>query len=255
MAPFTTAIEFRSYRAASQDRAAAVHVPAGVVLVVADGVGGRPGGGRAAELAVEHITRAAPAVDRPWKPEAWRRLLVEADQSIRRDPAAGETTAVVVAVTDHGIAGASVGDSDARLISADAHSPLTSGRRIKPYLGHGMAYPVGFSGPPLVGTIVVASDGLFNYAEADRISAAARAADLREAARSVAELARNSEGPFYDDVAVVLCRPGNIGSYRALAAGGYQTSSRRPARASATSLRSASPPPVYTSSPSLCRSA
>ena len=205
---FDTAIELRSYRAASEDRAAVVPLPGGggVVIVVADGVGGRRGGTRAAERAVDVVAGAAPAVARPRQPGAWRDLLFEADRAIRLDPDAGETTAVVAAVTDRGVAGAAVGDSEAWVVEPGRAVPLTSGGGRKPYLGHGMAVPVAFGAASPDGTLLVATDGLFKCVNVTRFAAAARTADLAEAARAVAELPRNSAGSFYDDVAVVLCR-------------------------------------------------
>jgi serine/threonine protein phosphatase PrpC len=203
-----TALAFRSYRAATEDRAAVVPLPAhgGVVIVVADGVGGRPRGGRAAHIAVKRISEAATAVSKPLDPETWRDLLFDVDQALNADAEAGETTAVIVAVTAEGIAGASVGDSEAWLVSAAGHSVLTSRQQRKPYLGYGAAIPVGFRPVPLEGTLLVATDGLFKYMDAERIAAAVRGDDLEAAAEAVAEIPRNREGSFYDDLAVVLCR-------------------------------------------------
>ena len=53
-----TAVQTRSYRAASEDRAAVFPSPTGTSIVVADGVGGRPNGAAAAEQSVE-LTRSA----------------------------------------------------------------------------------------------------------------------------------------------------------------------------------------------------
>jgi serine/threonine protein phosphatase PrpC len=204
-----TALAFRSYRTATEDRAAVVPLPAhgGVVIVVADGVGGRTGGGRAAQMAVERISEAATAVRKPLDPETWRELLFDVDQALNTDTKAGETTAVIVVATGEGVAGASVGDSEAWLVTAGGHSVLTSRQRRKPYLGYGAAIPVGFRPVPLEGTLLVATDGLFKYMDAERIAAAVRGEDLPAAAEAVAEIPRNREGSFYDDVAVVLCRP------------------------------------------------
>ena len=203
-----TAAAFRSYRAATEDRAAVVPLLAhgGVVIVVADGVGGRAGGGRAAQMAVERISEAATGVTRPLDPERWRDLLFDVDQALNADADAGETTAVVVAATREGVAGASVGDSEAWLVTAGGHAVLTSAARRKPYLGYGAAMPVGIGPVPFEGTLLVATDGLFKYMDAGRIAAAVRGDDLHAAAEAVAETPRNREGSFYDDLAVVLCR-------------------------------------------------
>src|SRR5688500_16219875 len=96
-----TALAFRSYRAAIEDRAAVVPLPAhgGVVVIVADGVGGRAGGGRAAQMATDRISEVAPKVSKPLDPETWRDLLFDVDQALNADAEAGETTAVIVAAT------------------------------------------------------------------------------------------------------------------------------------------------------------
>jgi len=201
-------LAFRSYRPTTEDRAAVVPLPAhrGVVIVVADGVGGRPGGGRAAQMAVERISEAATAVSKPLDPEVWRELLFDVDQALNDDAEAGETTAVIVAATGAGVAGASVGDFEAWLVTASGHSALTSRQQRKPYLGYGAAIPVGFRSVRLEGTLLVATDGLFKCADAERIAAATRGDDLASAAEAVAEIPRNREGSYYDDLAVVLCR-------------------------------------------------
>ena len=206
---FRTAVELRSYRAASEDRAAVVSYSGGIVLAVADGVGGRRGGAAAADLAVRLVRDAATRITRPADPEAWRDLLFDIDQALHADPDAGETTLVVVSVSPEGIVGATVGDSEAWLVSSSAgHSPLTGTGRRKPYLGYGMAVPIGLqhSPPSPTDTLLLATDGLFKYADPDRIAATASGADFVAAAAAVAELPRNSAGSFYDDVAVVLCR-------------------------------------------------
>lgn len=219
MTSLRTALAFRSYRAASEDRGAVVPRADGVVLVVADGVGGRPGGGRAADEAVRLVAAAVPAVGRPADPEAWRDVLFDADRVLSKDPAAGETTCVVVAVTAGGVAGAAVGDSEAWLVDRAGIGPagargargitmLTPQHRRKPYLGVGQSFPMGFRAAGMgKGTLLVASDGLFKYADAEWVCAAARGEDLAAAAEALAELPRNSGGSFYDDVVVAVCRP------------------------------------------------
>ena len=209
MGVLETALAFRSYRAATEDRAAVIPLTArdGAVIVVADGVGGRPGGGRASQLAMDRIIQLAAGVSTPLDPGAWRALLFDVDQVLNADAEAGETTAVIVAATQDGIAGASVGDSEAWLVTPGGHAALTSRQQRKPYLGVGGALPVGFGPVSLEGTLLVATDGLFKCADAERITAAVPGADIGAAAEAVAEVARNREGSFYDDLAVVLCRP------------------------------------------------
>jgi serine/threonine protein phosphatase PrpC len=207
----TTARFVDSYRRdASEDRAEILSLDDGsVVLVVADGVGGRPGGGLAATRAAEVIREFAPTANGA---DFWQRLLAHADTVLSDDPEVGETTCVISQVAANGrrIAGAVVGDSEAWLITRERRLILTEESRRKPYLGYGMAHPVPFSAsvPASGATLLLASDGLFKYAQPDRIEAVAALPDLDEAAHRLVDLARNPAGVLPDDAAVLLCRMG-----------------------------------------------
>ncbi len=201
------AIERRSYRAATEDRAAVFDHAEGRVVVVADGVGGRAGGARAADGLVAFVAARVAGLTGPHRPRVWAELLEAADADLRAGGGAGETTAVVLAVTARGIAGACVGDSEAWAIGADGVPVVLAGRvRRKPYLGQGYAIPVPFAAGPLDGTLLVATDGLFKYADPGRIAAAARLPDLTVAAAALADLPRSGDGRYHDDLAVVVCR-------------------------------------------------
>ncbi len=178
-------------------------------MAVADGVGGRSGAERAAELAIESVRRGACGLPNLGDPSAWTTLLATIDLDLHDDSSAGETTLVVVATTDAGLCGASVGDSEAWVVRDNVIDRLTTGGRRKPYLGYGAATPFGFSSPPLAGaTLLVATDGLFKYADEARICDAALNPNLNAAASTTAELVRNGAGSFYDDLALVLVRDG-----------------------------------------------
>jgi PPM family protein phosphatase len=195
-----------SYRAETEDRADILATEDGTVLVVADGVGGRPGGGPAAESAVRLVREAGPNMERA-DPRAWYRLAKAIDAALAEEVEAGETTLVIVSVTPKRLVGVSVGDSEAWLATAEGHYDLTGGQKRKPYLGQGMAEPVPFALPnPGHGTLIVATDGLFKYAPSERIGDAALLPDIDEAARRVADLARLPNGTLPDDIAVLLCR-------------------------------------------------
>lgn len=204
-----------SYRVETEDRAEIIPTGdsgnGGTVLVVADGVGGRPGGRAAAELAVRLAREAVPTMtarDRT-DPHAWYRLAKTIDDALGEDDESGATTLVIVCVTPKRLVGVSVGDSEAWLVTSEGHYDLTGGQRRKPYLGEGMADPVPFTLPnPGYGTLLVATDGLFKYALPERIGDAALQADLATAARRVADEARLPSGRLPDDIAIVLCRLG-----------------------------------------------
>jgi serine/threonine protein phosphatase PrpC len=122
------------------------------------------------------------------------------------DARAGECTAAVASMTDRGIVGASVGDSGAWLVRERDFVNLTENQRRKPLLGSGEAVPIAFSHPSSSGTLLVASDGLFNYAAPHAICDIARGPDLDAAAKALIDLVRLRNGKLQDDVAVVLCR-------------------------------------------------
>src|SRR5690349_8019611 len=142
---FQTACFADSYRTATEDRAEVVQLrPETTVLIVADGVGGRPGGDAAAESAVGLVRGAAPSLKATDHME-WHRLAVLIDQALADDAEAGETTLVVVCVTPKRLVGVSVGDSEAWFVTPEGHFDLTGGQQKKPGLGSGMAWPVPFA--------------------------------------------------------------------------------------------------------------
>ena len=196
-----------SYRPQTEDRLRVFTVGDGVVVAIADGMGGRAGGVEAAEIFVRvakaEVSRLSCADD----PLVWDRVLTLADREIRADPAAGETTAVIVALTPRGIAGASVGDSAAWLVTDDRVWDLTAAQQHKPGLGVGMARPTPFRGKTIPGsTLLVATDGLVKYADRETIARVVRESPFVGAARRLVDLVRPPSGRLPDDVAVALCR-------------------------------------------------
>lgn len=196
-------------RAHSDDRLAVHRVRGGLVVVVADGAGGISGGGAAADRALALVERhlGAPRVD-PFSPATWAELLAGADLEIEEDGACGETTAIVVAVSEDGLAGASVGDSGAWLVRAGGYEELTAGQHRKRRLGSGRAVPVPFERPRLDGTLLVATDGLFAYARSDALCRLACGENLDAAALALGRLVRLPSGELADDLTLVLVRRG-----------------------------------------------
>jgi serine/threonine protein phosphatase PrpC len=186
-------------RGAGQDRAGVQEVGDSVVIALADGAGGTGGGSKAAQAVVDAVFAAAS------QGPAWPGLLAELDRDAVR-LGGGQTTAIVLSVTRTGIAGAAVGDSGAWVIRNTAIEDLTAGQLRKPLLGAGCV-PFVVRGRSLEGgTLLVASDGLINYASQASIARIASGEDLASAAHSLVDLVRLRSGALQDDVSIVLCR-------------------------------------------------
>ena len=101
---------------------------------------------------------------------------------------------------------ASVGDSGAWLLRGPDILDLSERQQRKPLVGGGCApaplRPVHLG----TGTLLVATDGLFNYAKRADIQRIASGPDLASAAQALVDLVRLRSGALQDDVAIVLCR-------------------------------------------------
>lgn len=189
-----------------QDRVEIIEQFGTTILVVADGAGGRSGGAGAAQRVIEmvhgNVTRLI-----TMDPLACSGLLEEIDREIEGNAVAGETTGVIVVVAGGLIVGASVGDSEAWLISAEGYERLTENQIRKPFLGSGRANVVSFKAEFREGTLLLGTDGLFKYTGAERICEVVKeSSDVRGAARALLDLVRLPSGNLQDDVGVALCR-------------------------------------------------
>ena len=198
-AGFEYVVKIQPIKGAGQDRAAVFERDRGIVIALADGAGGTSNGQIAAQAVIDTAeTLAAADAD-------WRVVLRTLDGDAHRLDG-GQTTAIVLVVDDAGIRGASIGDSEAWLVYADRVDMLTKHQHRKPLLGGGGS-PAGTSAGPIAdATLVVASDGLFRYANAIDIARAAMHRELAVAAEQLIGLVRLPAGNVPDDISVVLCR-------------------------------------------------
>jgi PPM family protein phosphatase len=199
MSRFATATA--SFRQNPDDRVLVVPVGPDWIVCVADGTGGRSGGAQAADMFVASVRQAVDERINLTDSAAWISLLHVIDEEIRRDPSAGETTGIAIAVTGTSIVGASVGDSRAWLFS-DGAAELTANQHRKPRLGSGHSRPESFTAAPH-GILVAGTDGLFDHVGIDEIRAVATQSFDR-AADAVAQLPRGRSGTLPDDVAVAI---------------------------------------------------
>lgn len=214
-----TASAVAGYQGECRKRVEVLRVGESIVLVVADGVDGTGGSTRAANLAIEYIVAGALAMPiHDWDDHNhWDGLLRGIDEWLAQDDQAGETTAVVAAVSPPTIpdliVGACAGDSSAWLIMADGYDDLTENQRLDcsqaaypGFLGSGLAMPFWFSEGLGNSTLLLATDGLFKYADPDAICQICREVDLESGAQRLIDLVRLPSGQLLDDVAVALCR-------------------------------------------------
>lgn len=222
MLTFASFTETGGDREANEDAFAVVAHPLDldcVVCVVADGMGGQPGGGRAAELACRTVVEAVKGLPpaRLADMRTWATLFRTADGVVGADPAAGFTTLVGLCVAGDRIVGASHGDSAALLVDltpvddpdADVTQVLTDWQRKNPPVGSGVVMPVTFA-PQCVGPwkLLVMTDGVWKYVgwrklidAAQQLSGAELIADCQRAARLP------GSGRFQDDFTLVVIEP------------------------------------------------
>ena len=189
----------KKYRGRCEDRVDVFHAEQRTVIVVADGAGGTGSGDLAAESVVREVQSNYSTIH---SANEWVAFLCQVDKQI----SIGESTAVVVDVRPFGIAGASVGDSCAWIINDGKIADLTVNQIRKPLLGSGICQPVGFTHAPLVGLLIAATDGFFDYAKRDEIARLVGQADFYEISRKCIELVQLPSGDMWDDVGIVVGR-------------------------------------------------
>ena len=188
-----------------QDRMTVFGLQDDLVLAIADGAGGFSGGAQAAQMAMERVTFAAASLPNRQDDLALCRMLDVIGVSIQDDPIAGETTAVVVVVSAGLITGASAGDSHAWLIFDNVSYHLTEGQARKPLFGSG-ARSTPFSAELGEGTLLIATDGLWDYVNNETVLQIVRKNSLETAAELLMKIIRLPSGALCDDASVILCR-------------------------------------------------
>jgi PPM family protein phosphatase len=163
---------------------------------------------RAASLVIERVGREALSAREIIDPIPWAALLRALDAELAK-ARLGETTAVICAVNAAGhCGGASVGDSLAWAVNGSQVLDMTAKQKRKPLLGSGRADVVAFfhrlAAPR---SVVVGTDGLFNYVPVPRIRERANEhADPAQLATALVELAFLAPKTLQDDVGVAVAR-------------------------------------------------
>lgn len=201
---FETARQIHAGGKELQDRAEVFRLGSKLVLILADGAGGRSGGAEAAEFVIRQARQTLHSAD--LSPNGLSGYLKSIDRQMVAEGNIGETTCVLTVLSQNSIIGASVGDSGAWCVSLSGLDDLTNRQCRKPFLGTGGANPIGFARDALKGTLLIASDGLLKYTSSERIASVALAADLESAAQNLVGLVRYASGALPDDVSVLLAR-------------------------------------------------
>jgi serine/threonine protein phosphatase PrpC len=199
MSQIETTSAIKKYRERCEDRVDVIQTHQRTVIVVADGAGGTGSGDLAAEFVVREVQSNYSTIH---SANEWADFLRETDKQIR----IGESTAVVVDVRPFGIAGASVGDSCAWIINDGKITDLTNNQIRKPLLGSGICQPVGFTHSSLVGLLITATDGFFDYAKRDEITRLVGQTEFFKISRKCIELVQLPSGDLWDDVGIVVAR-------------------------------------------------
>jgi serine/threonine protein phosphatase PrpC len=190
--------------AVGHDHVGVIHRTDSVVLVVADGAGGLTGAAKASASIVARVAELAETATEVIDPLRWVSLLHELDLALA---GSGESTVVVVALDGHGfLGGASAGDSRAWLVGDGDAVDLTEKQARRPLVGSGRAVVTPFYRAKAVGSLLMGTDGLFDYAPRARLLQCARQENLVAAAAEMVDAARLPSGRLQDDVGLVLCR-------------------------------------------------
>ena len=185
------------------------HDPDGWVACLADGQGGRAGGGQAAQLACRKIEEMA-ALATPkslCKSSFWTDALARADRAIVDSQSAGFTTLIGLVVANDRATGASCGDSSVIAVQGSGSVTELTARQFKnPPVGSGEACFVPFEiklTKPW--RLLAMSDGVWKYAGWPRVW---ELAVQLSGERLLVELQNSARlrgtGQFHDDFTVVL---------------------------------------------------
>jgi hypothetical protein len=184
--------------------------PDSLMVAIADGQGGRAGGGIAARLAcrvcIEMASSYAPRnLTIAWH---WRDILRAVDQAVHDQPEAGFTTLIAFCITSESvICGGSNGDSAVVLLNDKSHRGiLTANQPKNPPVGSGYArFGTFFTRLQSPWTVLAMSDGVWKYTGWDplfRIASQAHGKKIIESLRHYAALP--TMGRLQDDFTLIV---------------------------------------------------
>lgn len=189
------------------------------LFAIADGQGGRCGGGTAARLACRRCVEVAadysPAL--LGDPRCWSRILQAVDQTVHNETEAGFTTLVGFCIASEAICGSANGDSAVlSMVDGSEGKILTAGQPKNPPVGSGQVRCKSFSAT-LGGswTILAMSDGVWKYTGWDPIF---RSVARKESAAIIEFLRRYAalpdSGRLQDDFTLLVIQSDELTSIR-----------------------------------------
>ena len=193
----------QSASAHGDDRVQVLEMPGGIAFVVADGAGGTGRGSQAAEHCIAFLTNAYQTCE-DRDDLYWVEILRQVDTELHASNTGGETTCIIIECRRDELWGASVGDSRAFFVEAGQPHDLTVGQVRKPLLGSGNAKPKPIGDDAASGTLIMATDGLWNYAPYDQVFAALDIDELEAIPEKLVSLARLPSGNLQDDIGIVV---------------------------------------------------
>lgn len=199
-------ITLDSYRANSEDRASVVKNPSGIVCILADGVGGRSGGGEAAEYFVQSTSKWVKSLNGLPRIRELYRFLRDLDEAMTQVTGLGETTGLITVCNESDAFGVVVGDSTSWWVAHTACDDLTENVGQKPWLGSGMARIGTFERKLVDGTLLMATDGLSKYADRETLCNIVRQTPLNDCGKELVAAVRPPSGRLPDDVAIIVAR-------------------------------------------------
>lgn len=181
-----------------QDSLAVKQIAGVTLLCLSDGAGGVAGGLAASEIFVS-LANEIDDLKVLESPLDFESLLRKVDSELSSNPEAGEATGIIVLLNGNVVLGASVGDSQCWLYEPDYEYELTKLQNRKPLLGSGLAVPVGFGPIEISGSLLLASDGLFNYVGGSKIKSG-----IPKGAEHLVNMAEKTTGYLQDDCSVII---------------------------------------------------
>lgn len=173
------------------------------LFALADGQGGRSGGGQAAAIACRTVINSAKEMDPTGivKIAAWSTLLKKADAAVSNEPTAGFTTLIGFTITNGNIIGASNGDSAVVVRHKGITQELTASQQKNPPIGTGVAAIMPLAMKLDRGWLVLAmTDGVWKFVGWNRIIRHLRNENGKSLIKSLQAGARlPGNGRFPDD--------------------------------------------------------